>query len=247
MAEMNRRQMLGALGSLAVAGGWIGLEADETIAGPTEQGAVDKPKEYTLAPLSYDYDALEPHIDARTMTLHHDKHHAGYVEGLNRAMAGLAAMRGAGSADDLAAVRYLTDELAFHGSGHVLHSIFWKNMKENGGGEPAGSLSRHIDRDFGSCSRMQAHLSAAAQNIQGSGWGILAWEPLGGRMLVLAAEKHQNATMWGCVPLLVLDVWEHAYYLKYQNNRGRYIKAFWNVVNWASVAWRLDAAAKLTA
>ena len=247
MAEMNRRQMLGTLGGLAVAGGWIGLGADESVAGPEEQAGPGRPKEYTLGALPYDYDALEPHIDAKTMRLHHDKHHAGYVKGLNRAVAGLAAVGAGGSAGEVARVRELTEALAFHGSGHVLHGVFWKNMKRNGGGEPAGSLRRHVERDFGSFARMQAQLSAAARQVQGSGWGILAWEPLSGRLLVLAAEKHQNLAMWGCVPLLVLDVWEHAYYLKYQNNRGRYVNAFWNVVDWDNVASRLDLALRLTA
>ena len=246
MGEINRRQMLGALGSMAVAGGWIGLEAEESVAGPEEPAAAGRPKEYALGALPYDYDALEPHIDAKTMRLHHDKHHAGYVKGLNQAVAELAAVHGGGSAGDPAKVRELTDRLAFHGSGHVLHAVFWKNMKKNGGGEPGGSLRKRIERDLGSFAALRSCLSAAAGKVQGSGWGILAWEPLSGRLLVLAAEKHQNQGLWGCVPLLVLDVWEHAYYLKYQNNRGRYINAFWNVVDWDNVAWRLDAAAKLT-
>jgi Fe-Mn family superoxide dismutase len=246
MADLNRRQMLGTLGTLAVAGGWIGLDANETVAAPLRRGSTAKPKEYILPPLGYDYDALEPHLAAKTMHLHHAKHHAGYVKGLNDAIAGLAAMRATGSVDAAAKVRDLTDRLAFNGSGHILHSVFWRSMSEKGGGQPTGTLASRIDRDFGSFDQMQAHFSAAAQKVQGSGWGILAWEPLSSRLLVLAAEKHQNWTMWGCVPLLVLDVWEHAYYLKYQNNRGRYISAFWNVVDWNNVAERLNRTPKTT-
>ena len=246
MADINRRQMLGTLGSLAVAGSWIGLNPDESVAVQEQQGSAGKSKEYTLPALTYDYDALEPHIDTLTMKLHHDKHHAGYVDGLNTAVADLAALNKSGSTD-VAKVRALTDSLAFNGSGHVLHTVFWTNMSPKGGGQPGGEFARLIDRDFGSVDRMQAHFAAAAKKVQGSGWGILAWEPLSKQMLVFAAEKHQNWTMWGSVPLLVLDVWEHAYYLKYQNNRGRYISAFWNVVDWKNVAQRLQTARKLTA
>jgi len=246
MVPPNRREMLGAVGTLA-AGGWIALSANETVA--QESGGVaggGAPKEYALPPLPYPPDALEPHIDAQTMTLHHDKHHAAYVKGLNDAIAKLADVRkGGASSAGLAEVRTLTDLLSFNGSGHILHSIFWTNMKKGGGGEPKGGLAKSIERDFGGFAGFQAHFSAAAKSVQGSGWGILAWEPLSGRLIVLGAEKHQNMTMFGCVPLLVLDVWEHAYYLKYQNNRGGYVDAFWNIVNWENVDSRLAAAQKL--
>jgi len=245
----NRREMLGTLGTLAAAGGWIGLTAQETLAqaGGTPASAAGA-KEYTLPPLPYAADALEPVIDAQTMTLHHDKHHAGYVKGLNAAIAALAAAREGGtSSKGLDAIRDATDALAFNGSGHALHSVFWTNMKKGGGGEPKGALGSQIAADFGSFANFQAQFSTASKKVQGSGWGILAFEPLGGRLIVLGAEKHQNLTMFGCVPLLVIDVWEHAYYLKYQNNRGGYVDAFWNVINWENVDGRLAAAKKLTA
>jgi Fe-Mn family superoxide dismutase len=241
--DLDRREMLGGLGTLAV-GGWLGLGATETLAQPKE-GEAAPAGEYTLPPLPYAADALEPHIDAQTMTLHHDKHHKAYVDGLNKALANLAAARKSGTEAELAKVGGLTMEVAFHGSGHALHSIFWPNMKKGGGGEPSGSLTAQIAQDFGDVASMKAEFSAAAKSVKGSGWGILAWEPLGKRLVVLSAYIHQNYTVFGCVPLLVLDVWEHAYYLKYQNNRGEYVKAFWNVVNWEDVAARLDAAKKL--
>jgi superoxide dismutase, Fe-Mn family len=248
MAELTRREMLGSLGALAVAGGWIGVNAREAAAQPAGGTAPAAEgvgvKEYTLPPLGYAPDALEPHIDAQTMTLHHDKHHAAYVKGANEALAGLAQIRQDGSPDAFAKVRGLTDALAFNGSGHVLHSVFWTNMKKAGGGAPAGALAAALGRDFGDFAKFQAQFGQAAEKVQGSGWGILGWEPLGGRLLVLSAEKHQNQGVWGVVPLLVLDVWEHAYYLKYQNKRADYIKAFWNVVDWDNVAQRLDAAQK---
>ncbi len=199
-------------------------------------------KKYELPPLPYAYDALEPYIDEQTMRLHHDKHHQGYVNGLNKALEKLAAAREAG---DFALVKHLSREAAFHGSGHLLHSIFWPNMApagQGGGGEPNGELAEQIAQDFGSFAAFQAHFSAAAKSVEGSGWGLLVWEPNAGQLEVLQAEKHHNLTQWGVVPLLVLDVWEHAYYLKYQNNRGAYVEAWWNVVNWADVAERFRAA-----
>lgn len=244
----SRREAIGALGTLAAVGGWIGLSADELAAqtGGAASTKVGGAVEYTLPKLPYDYADLEPHIDAQTMTLHHTKHHNAYVEGLNKSLAALAEMRKSANPDDAAKVRDLTDALAFNGSGHVLHTVFWSNMKKNGGGEPSGALASVIARDFGTFAAFQAHFYAASVRVQGSGWGILAWEPLGRQLIVLSAEKHQNQAMFGCVPLLALDVWEHAYYLKYQNKRADYIKAFWNVVNWDNVAERLAIAQKLT-
>lgn len=196
---------------------------------------------YELPPLPYAYDALEPHIDEQTMRLHHDKHHLSYVNGLNSALEKLAAARQAG---DFALVKHWSREAAFHGSGHLLHSIFWPNMAPAGSGPsaPQGDLGAQITKDFGSVDAFKAHFTAAAGAVEGSGWALLAWEPNAGQLVVLTAEKHQNLTQWGVVPLLVLDVWEHAYYLKYQNNRGAYVNAWWNVVNWADVAERFAAA-----
>ncbi|MEK7756873.1 MAG: superoxide dismutase [Planctomycetota bacterium] len=249
MAHVNRREVLGtlsAVGGLAAAGGWIGLSTDEAIAQESGGKAVGGPREYKLPPLPYAPDALEPHIDAQTMTLHHDKHHAAYVKGLNDAITKLdAARQGGATSTGLDAIRDLTDSLAFNGSGHVLHCVFWENMKKSGGGEPKGVIAKQIVGDFGGFANFQAHFATASKKVQGGGWGILAWEPLSSRLIVLGAEKHQNLTMFGCIPLLVLDVWEHAYYLKYQNNRGGYVDAFWNVVNWENVDSRLAAAMKL--
>ena len=243
MIETDRRQLLGGLAALATVTGWIGLNGDPAVA---QDAAPAAARAYALPPLPYPADALEPHIDAQTMTLHHDKHHAAYVDGLNAALAGLEQARAGGQPSDLAKIRDLTDAVAFNGSGHALHSMFWANMKK-GGGEPKGDLARLIGRDFGTFAAFQTHFSTAAVKVQGAGWAILAWEPLSGRLVVLQAEKQQNATLFGSVPLLACDVWEHAYYLKYQNKRADYVKAWWNVVNWDNVAERLAAAMKLTA
>ena len=197
---------------------------------------------YELPPLPYAYDALEPHIDEQTMRLHHDKHHLGYVNGLNKALDKLAEARASG---DFGMVKHWSREAAFHGSGHLLHAIFWPNMApagNGGGGEPDGELAAQINKDFGSFEKFKAHFGEASKAVEGSGWGLLVWEPNGGVLEVMTAEKHQNLTQWGVVPLLVLDVWEHAYYLKYQNARGSYVDAWWNVVNWSDVAERFKAA-----
>ena len=196
---------------------------------------------HELAPLPYAYDALEPYIDEQTMRLHHDIHHAGYVAGLNNAEAKLAAAREAG---DFALVKHWSREAAFHGSGHLLHSIFWPNMiaASEAKAAPGGALAEAIARDFGSFEAFKAQFIAAAIAVEGSGWGILAYRPADDALVVLTAEKHQNLTQWGVIPLLVLDVWEHAYYLKYQNRRGEYVNNFFKIVNWDDVAARYASA-----
>ncbi|MHC4492936.1 MAG: superoxide dismutase [Planctomycetota bacterium] len=231
---MNRRELLTGTAPLAAAG-WLGCTA---LTADAQDRGIGEAAPYTLPPLPYAYDALEPHIDKQTMTLHHDKHHAGYVRGLNGALQKLAAAR---EANDFGAIKHLSRDLAFHASGHLLHTVFWNNMAPTSNA-PTGKLKRMLDRDFGSVAAFKAHFGAASKKVEGSGWGILGFEPLSQRLLVLQAEKHQNLTAWGVCPLLVLDVWEHAYYLKYQNRRADYVSAFVNsVVNWANVGERLDA------
>ena len=197
---------------------------------------------YTLPDLPYAHDALEPHYDHETVTLHHDKHHAGYVAGLNAAMENLEKAREAG---DMTAVKALSKELAFHGSGHMLHSIFWTNMKPGGGGEPTGELADEIKASFGSFSAFKAQFLAATNTVEGSGWGILGWHRDLGKLIILQAEIHQNLTLQGIIPILVCDVWEHAYYLKYQNRRPEWTNAFLDhLVNWDNVAERFASAEK---
>ncbi len=235
---LNRRDLLTGAGPLAAAG-WLGLSA---LAAEAQDGPkpIGEPLPYVLPPLPYPYDALEPTIDAATMKLHHDIHHAGYVKGLNAALEKLAEARKGG---DYAAVKALSREVAFHGSGHLLHCCFWTNMTPSKA-EAKGALKAMVERDFGSLDAFKAQFGNAAKQVEGSGWGILAFEPLSRRLLVLEAEKHQNLSVWGVHPLLVLDVWEHAYYLKYNNRRPEYVDAFWNIVNWDDVAARLEAATR---
>lgn len=188
---------------------------------------------YSLPPLPYAYDALEPHYDKETVTLHHDKHHAGYVNGLNAALEKLEAARTSG---DFAAVKALSKELAFHGSGHILHTIFWENMKPNGGGNPQGEIAIQIDNDFGTVETFRKQFTAATNSVEGSGWGILGWSDNLQKLLIFQSEIHQNLSVQGITPLLVCDVWEHAYYLKYQNRRPDWTTAFLDhLVNWNNV------------
>jgi Fe-Mn family superoxide dismutase len=229
------------LGSAVVAGGWLGLAGRDAMA-DDEDTNDSGPREYVLPPLPYEYNALEPHIDEQTMRLHHDKHHLGYVKGLNNALMRLDAAR---RTNDFTAIKANSKDLAFHGSGHLLHSIFWQNMSPDGGGSPKGDLRKAVVRDFGGVDDFKAHFLAASAAVEGSGWGILAFEPMSGRLIVAQAEKHQNLTLWGVIPLLVVDVWEHAYYLKYQNRRKDYLAAFMEVVNWQDVGDRYERAVKL--
>lgn len=189
---------------------------------------------HELPPLPYDYNALEPYYSEEVLHLHHDKHHAAYVTGLNTAEEKVQAMLKSG---DFPAANGLAKDLAFHGSGHVLHSMFWKNMKPGGGGAPSGDLAAIIEKSFGSFDAFKGLFLATSNAIQGSGWGILAYSWKNDALVVLGAENHEDRTQWGVKPILVLDVWEHAYYLQYQNRRPDWTKTFIeNLVNWDSVA-----------
>ncbi|MFC8733272.1 superoxide dismutase [Luteimicrobium sp. NPDC057192] len=199
---------------------------------------------YTLPELPYDYAALEPHISGRIMELHHDKHHAAYVTGANTALDKLAEARESG---DLAAVNLHEKNLAFNLGGHVNHSAFWQNLSPEGGGEPTGELAAAIDQDFGSFEAFKKHFAATAAGVQGSGWAILAWDSIGQKLIIVQLYDQQGNIALGLVPLVLLDVWEHAYYLDYQNVRADYVTAWWNIVNWADADARLQRARTQTA
>ena len=194
---------------------------------------------YTLPDLPYDYGALEPHISARIMELHHDKHHAAYVKGANTALEKLHSAR---TGDDFGAITMLEKNLAFHVSGHVLHSLFWTNLSPDGGDAPQGALRTTIDDIFGGVDRFRAHMTEAATSVQGSGWALAAWEPMAGRIVVQQVYDHQGNHGQGSIPLLAIDAWEHAYYLQYENNKADFFEAVWHVVNWRDVERRYDAA-----
>ena len=190
----------------------------------------------TLPPLPYAYEALEPHIEGENMRLHHDKHHQAYVDGLNKAVGALKAIGADPAAATPGAVTILEEDLAFHGSGHLLHSVFWATMGPGAGGDPTGDLAEAITAGFGSIAAFRTVFAAAAAGVKGSGWAILSYEPVGDRLIIQQVKQHDLQMVAGTTPILPLDVWEHAYYLKYRNVRPDYVKAWWNVVNWSAVA-----------
>lgn len=194
---------------------------------------------YTLPALPYDYSALEPHISARIMELHHSKHHQAYVDGANGALAQMAEARESGN---FGAINKLEKDLAFHLGGHVNHSIFWTNLQGHGAATPEGEIQAAIDEFFGSYEAFQAHFAAVAMGIQGSGWAVLSWDPIGAQLVIQQLFDQQANTAQGTIPVLQIDMWEHAFYLDYQNVKGDYVKALWNIVNWENVQARLEAA-----
>jgi Fe-Mn family superoxide dismutase len=234
----TRREMMKGLGAaylgFGLAAGWPGTANAEE----TEGRQIG---ECSLPPLPYAYGALEPYIDQETVKIHHDKHHAGYVKKFNIAMQKLEEAR---AAEDFALIKHWSREFSFNGSGHVLHSLYWANMSPKGGA-PGGELLGALEKSFGGFEPFESQFAAAAKAAEGSGWGILAYEPYRGYLVVLQAEKHQDLTVWGACPLLVCDVWEHAYYLKYQNRRADYIRNFMKIINWNAVAERYAQARKV--
>jgi Fe-Mn family superoxide dismutase len=198
--------------------------------------------DYTLPELAYDYGALEPSISGTIMELHHSKHHQAYVTGANTALQQLAEAR---DSDNLANVNKLEKDLAFNLGGHVNHSVFWTNMSPDGGDKPTGELAAALDEHFGSFDAFQAHFTAAATTIQGSGWAILGWDTLGNRLLIHQLYDQQANLPAGQTPIVLLDMWEHAFYLQYRNVKPDYVKAWWNVVNWTDAADRFEKAREL--
>jgi Fe-Mn family superoxide dismutase len=217
------------------------LAADEKSRVQTPSGTVPIGG-HTLPPLPYNYDALEPYINQEIMRLHHDKHHKSYVDGLNKAE---KEMQKARTSNNFDLITHWEREAAFHGAGHYLHTIFWTIMSPNGGGKPSGMLMREINQSFGSFEKFKAHFTEAANKVEGVGWAILVWSPRSRRLEILQAEKHQNLSQWDVVPILVLDVWEHAYYLQYKNERKKYVDNWWNIVNWREVERRFHEAQQL--
>lgn len=193
---------------------------------------------YSLPDLPYDYSALQPAISAQLLELHHAKHHAAYVKGANNALTQLAEAR---EADDYTTIGRLAKLLAFNLSGHVLHTLFWKCMSPDGGGEPTGALAEAIGEGFGSFDRVKQQMDASIAQLQGSGWAALVWEPVAQRLIVEQVYDHQSNVGQGTDPVLVIDGWEHAYYLDYHNDKAAWTSAFWTVADWTSAGARFDA------
>ncbi len=194
---------------------------------------------YVLPDLSYDYSALEPHLSAKVMELHHDSHHRKYVEGANQALEQLHEAR---RKDDFLKIGTLERMLAFNVSGHLLHSVLWQNLSPNGGDQPMGELAEAIDRDFGGFDPFKKQLVHAASSILGSGWAALVWDPMARQLTTLQIHDHQSETIQGALPLMVIDAWEHAYYLQYQADKPRYLGSLWNLWDWDDIARRYELA-----
>lgn len=194
---------------------------------------------HQLPPLPYRYEALEPYISKEIMYLHHQKHHQSYVDGLNQAE---LALKKARITNDFTMLKHWERELAFHGAGHYLHCIFWFCMGPSGKRKPTGQMLHLIEQSFDSYDAFKSQFSAAAKLVEGVGWALLVWSPRSQRLEILQAERHQFLSQWDVIPLLVLDVWEHAYYLQYQNEKAKYVDQWWNVVEWREPEARLKQA-----
>ena len=244
-SQANRRQFLGAA---AAAGGALLLPESLARAATDDEPArlahrSGTPVQlYQLPELPYAVDALEPVIDKKTVQLHHTKHHDAYTRGLN---ATLRRIQTALAQEDNAAIPGLVQHLAFHGAGYANHNLYWQNMLPpgQGGGEPAGKLAGRIKEDFGGFDEFRRCFSSAANGVQGNGWTMLAYHPDWRQLLVLALTNHENRLIPGVVPLLMLDLWEHAYYIRYLNRRAEYVTAWWDLVNWRDVQKRFEALA----
>ena len=202
---------------------------------------------YTLPEMPYAYDALEPHIDAQTMEIHHSKHHQKYTDGMNGALEKLSPeLQEKDIEEILSNINQVPDDVKgainFNGGGYDNHKLFWNSMKQNGGGEPTGAIADAINDSFGSFAEFKELFSSKTAPIQGSGWGWLVYNPNSGKIEYKAMSNQTSPRTEGLVPLLGLDVWEHAYYLKYQNKRPDYIAAWWNVINWDEVNDRFSKA-----
>jgi|WetSurMetagenome_2_1015567.scaffolds.fasta_scaffold244337_2 superoxide dismutase, Fe-Mn family len=233
--EFSRREVIVGAGVAATIGAISGLIGTPAVLATSKEG--NQAFTHGLPPLPYPPDSLEPVIDKETVNIHHGKHFAGYVKGLNDTISKIAKARETGNFD---AIKALSRELAFNGSGVVLHWLYFDTIGPNAGGTPSGKMADLIKRDFGSFDSFWKHFAAASKSVEASGWGILAWEPFSQRLVIMQAEKHQDLTSWGSMPLMVCDVWEHAYYLKYQNRRAEYVDNFARIINWQKVEDRFN-------
>jgi len=240
---MDRKQFL--QNSLILGGAALLPVNSVFAAGVSENGIdklVDKDGNFIQQALPYSEDFLEPKMDAETMKLHYTFHHGGAVKAANN---DLKKIREALDSNSLETVDFWTKKLAFHFSSHVLHSIYWTNLtnKQN---SPTGELQKRIERNFGGYNNLKTYIATTSKNIDGNGWGILGYQPYADSLTILQCENHEKLTQWGVIPILVIDVWEHAYYLKYKNKRADFVDAIFNLINWDNVSQRLDIALRLT-
>ncbi len=238
---MDRKEFLTTSAILA---GATNLPSNSVFAENINNNGIDKLTDedgnFIHQPLPYNTDHLEPYMDEETLHLHHTFHHGGAVKGANKDIEMIKSVMNSG---DFTLADHWTKKLSFHLCSHILHSIFWTNLA-NKKSQPTGDLLKKIEKDFGSTNKMQEMIAKISKSIEGSGWGILAYQPYSDNLVVLQCENHHKLTVWGAVPLLVIDVWEHAYYLKYKNKRGDFVDALMNIINWDNVAQRYDIALK---
>jgi len=240
---MNRKEFLK---NSLIMGGTAMISANDILSAPLTDAGIDKLTDatgnYTQQPLPYSENFLEPFMDAETLHLHYTFHHGGAVKSAN---IDLQKIKDALSANNLESIDFWTKKLSFHFSSHILHTIFWTNLA-NKKTEPAGDLLKRIEKHFGSFDKLKGYIAETSKNIDGSGWGILGYQPYSDSLTVLQCENHEKLTQWGVIPLLVIDVWEHAYYLKYKNKRADFVDALFNIINWDNASERLASALKLT-
>lgn len=203
---------------------------------------VDVNGNFFQQPLPYSENYLEPYMDAETLHLHYTFHHGGATKAANT---DLKKIKEAMDSNNFETVDYWTKKLSYHLSSHILHSIFWTNLG-NKPTLPNGELQKRIEKDFGSFDKLKAYLAQTSKNVDGNGWGILGYQPYTDKLTILQCENHEKLTQWGVIPLLVIDVWEHSYYLKYKNKRADFVDALFNIINWDNAAQRLDDAIRIT-
>jgi superoxide dismutase, Fe-Mn family len=240
---MNRKEFL--QNSLIVGGASI-LPTNSVLAANTNLNGLDKLVDaqgnFALQILPYKENFLEPFMDEETVHLHYTFHHGGAVKAANKDM---LMIRKALDDNNLETVDYWTKKLAIHFSSHILHTIFWTNLT-NKKTEPKGMLLKDIEANFGSYEKLKGYIAATSKNVDGNGWGILGYQPYSQKLTILQCENHEKLTQWGVIPILVIDVWEHAYYLKYKNKRPDFVDALFNLINWDNVADRLEIAKRIT-
>lgn len=203
---------------------------------------VDKNGNFIHQPLAYSNNHLEPYMDEETLHLHYTFHHGGAVKGANK---DLQMIKKSMEDNNLETIDYWTKKLSYHLSSHILHSVFWTNLT-NKPSSPTGDLLKRIEKDFGSYDKLKLYLAKTSKDVDGNGWGILGYQPYTDKLTILQCENHEKLTQWGVIPLLVIDVWEHSYYLKYKNKRADFVDNLFNIINWDNAAQRLDNALKLT-
>lgn len=239
---MDRKQFI--QNSLIIGGATI-LPSNSLFAASVTEGGIDKLVDengnFIQQALPYAENFLEPSMDAETMHLHYTFHHGGAVKAANK---DLLMIKKALDENNLETIDFWTKKLSFHFSSHILHSIFWTNLT-NKQTSPTGELLTRIEKNFGSYDKLKTYIAATSKNVDGNGWGILGYQPYSDSLVVLQCENHEKLTQWGVIPLLVIDVWEHAYYIKYKNKRTDFVDALFNILNWDNAAQRLNTALKL--